>query len=193
MQSDSENIEAWLLCQDMLNKAKNELVTQAIETLHDEINAKNIEINGSLISLPDKPKETEMDMFIINKLLGEEEKMKEMYGNYIKSKETDSIALSASMVERMEKLKKFLLSIEKISILMHYSNMIDAWMNDIGMHAAAKDPAAIIAKTCEKEEQRLKILEYLLKNSTITKEQIFTQSERKILENARLLAAGNKI
>lgn len=50
MQDD--NIPAWLLCEEILNKAKTELITQAMDMIHAAVESKDIEINGSLITQP---------------------------------------------------------------------------------------------------------------------------------------------
>src|SRR5271167_1748135 len=115
MQDTEPGISAWLLCEDIFNRIKNELITQAMDTLQIAIDAKIIEVSGSLVTLPDKPGETEMQMFIINRLVGEKDSILERYKAHM-AIEPDKNDPNA--VIQKERLKKFLLCVEQISMLM---------------------------------------------------------------------------
>jgi hypothetical protein len=183
MPSNEPDIAAWLLCEDILNKIKSELITQAMDTLDEAITSKAIDVKGSLITLPDKPSETEMKIFIINRLLGEKERIMEMYNGYLAEIAADGKA-DANKLQQKERLEKFLLYIEKISMLMDYSAVVDAWMLDINTEAKEHDASQIIKKTASKEASRQKVLDYVLKNKTIIKEEILSEEEMGILKRA---------
>lgn len=181
MQNDEPGIPAWLLCEDILNKIKTELITEAMDTLQEAINSKAIEISGSLVTLPDKPSETEMNMFIINKLLDEKDKIIEQYSGYLADESADT---DPKKVEQKERLRKFLFAVEQISKLMEYSHLFDPWMTDVGMQITIKDPSEIIKITMHGNEARMEVLKYVLNSKKIEKEEILSENERKILANS---------
>lgn len=183
MPSNESDIQAWLLCEDILNKVKSELITQAMDTLDEAINSKAIDVKGSLITLPDKPSETEMKIFIINKLLDEKEKIMEMYNGYLVDIAASG-GTDAGKLQQKERLEKFLLYIEKISMLMEYSTVVNAWMLEINTEAKETDASIIIKKTALKDSSRQKVLDYVLKNKTIIKEEILSSNEMEILKKA---------
>jgi hypothetical protein len=183
MQEDeAKGLPAWLICEDIFNKIKTELITQAMETLHAAIDSKAIEINGSLVNLPDKPSDTEMDMFIINKLLEQRESIIENYQKYLE--EEKSGEMTPQKVQRNERLKKFLLTVEQIGMLMHYSEIFNAWITDIAEQISAKDPSDVIKNTLKDNDERINLLNYVLKNKKMESEQILSQHERGIILNS---------
>jgi len=182
MQEDEPGIPAWLICEDIFNKLKTELITQAMDTLQIAIDAKAIEITGNLVTLPDKPSETEMQLFIINKLIEQKESIIERYGHYLFEEENGP--LDANKIEQKERLKKFLLAVEQIDALMQYSKVFDAWINDAAMQVTEKDPSEIVKITAHGDEARLGVLDYVLKNKKIEKEEVLTAREHEILVNA---------
>lgn len=177
----AEKIPAWLLCEDMLNRAKNEFITEAIEELNRAIEEKTIEVNGELISMPDRPSDTERDMFVINRLLAEYPKMKEQYGEYI---EKNADTKDPKKIEAIERLKRFLLSLDTIATLMRYSHEIDEWQHDVAMQVPATEPSKVMAKTIKGNRERSEILELALKSKTFEKEEIFTKEERQIISQS---------
>lgn len=174
---------AWMLCEDILNKAKVELITEAMDTLNQEVKEGNIAIHGNIIEVPDKPTETERDMFVINRMLEDAPNIRASFAKFITEKEKDQKSLTPETVERIEKLKKFLLSLDKIELLMGYSSEFDHWIGDVAMQVAIGDPAAIISKTTEHNDLRREILAFILKSKTFEKEEIFNNVELKILES----------
>ena len=176
------DVPAWMTCEDMLNRAKNEFVTEAMEELNKMTQEKAIEINGSLVTLPDRPNDAERDMFVINKLLEEYPKIKEQYRDYINSNSQSELP---AKVQNVERLKRFLLSLDTIAMLMHYGHAIDDWQHDIAMQVQVNEPSKIIANTLKGNAQRRNILEFALGSNTFEKGEIFTPGERQILEKAR--------
>jgi hypothetical protein len=172
-------IPAWLMCEDILNKIKTELITQAMDKLQEAIDSKAIEVNGSLVTVPDKPSDTEMKMFIINKLIEEHPKIMEKYKGHLSE---DAEEKDPTKVQQRERLKKFLLTVEQISNLMQYSHVFDPWMHDVAIQVLLKDPAEVIRKTINDDESRIDVLKYVLNNKKMEKEEILTKKEYKILK-----------
>lgn len=182
MQADDHGIPAWLTCEEIINKIRTELITQAMDTLDEAVAAKAIEVKGSLINLPDKSSETEMKMFVIRNLIDEKEKIAEMYKSYLS--DIDAGNTTQAKLEQKERLEKFLLYVEKISVLMDYSNVIEQWIHDIGMEVSENDPSLIIKKSIAKEKLRKEILGYVLKNKTMIKEEVLDSREMEIIRKA---------
>jgi hypothetical protein len=181
MQKDEEGIPAWLLCEDIFNKIKTELITEAMDTLQEAVNSKAIEISGSLVSLPDKPSDTEMQMFIINRLIEQRESINQRYASKLHD---DGSSTDPKKVQQLERLKKFLMAVEQISLLMQYSHVFDSWITDVGMQAAVKNPSEVIKNTIKGEDARTEVLEYVLRSAKVEKEEILTKRERKILQDS---------
>jgi hypothetical protein len=180
MEENDEKIPSWLVCEDIFNKIRTELITQAMDTLQEAIDSKAIEIKGSLVSLPDKPSDTEMKMFIIKKLIEEKENIRERYGHYESQDENST----PEQVQQKERLKKFLLAVEQISLLMEYGDLFGSWMNDIAMQVGVKDKSEVIKNTIKGDESRLSALKYVLGNKKLEKEMVLTKSERIVLEKS---------
>jgi len=185
-----EGIPAWLVCVDILNKAKNELITEAMDTLKEQIGANNIAIEGNLVTtMPDKSAETERDIFIINRLLENANNIRQTYNRFISEKESVPQNLDSETVERIAKLKVFLLSLDKIEFLMEYSGHFSDWDHDVSMEVKIGSPAEIIAKTVRTNPERREILMFLLNSKIVQKEEIFSENERDILSNALKMAS----
>jgi hypothetical protein len=174
---------AWIVCVDILNKAKRELVTQAIETLEKEIDAKRIDIKGNLITVPDQPSDAEMKLFVVGQIMTNAEEMRHKYGDYIKSVQTKGKDITASEIESAERARLFLMAIDKIEILMNYSRQLDAWMNDASMKVDLLDPSEILKSTSTTDERK-ELLRFLKTNKTLEREETFSKKEKAIIEAA---------
>ena len=165
----------------MLNKAKGEFITQAIETLRKEIENKNIDIKGQTISAPEDSNENEREEIVLNKIVEDYDKIVEKYEPYLSGQLTGS---DPETVERMEKMKKFILSLGKISILMKYSRLCDEWMNDVSMEVTIDNPSEILSKTIHGSSERKELINFVLANKEIIENQIFTNQELKAFSQA---------
>jgi hypothetical protein len=181
MEKEDSDVPAWLLCEDILSKLKTELITEAMDTLQEAIDSKAIEISGSLVSLPDKPSDTEMNMFIINRLMEQRESIIDMYKDQLQNVDAQK---DPKKVEQLERLRKFLMAVDQIFNLITYSRLFDPWMNDAGMQAAVKEPSEVLKNTMKGSEERTEVLNYILKSKKIEKEEVLTKKERKIIEDS---------
>lgn len=168
------------MCEDIFNRIKTELITEAMDTLQEAIDSKAIEVKGSLVNLPDKPSDTEMKMFLINRIVEDKESIIERYKGYV-SKANENTG-DPKVVQQTERLKKFLLAVEQISMLMSYSKIMDSWMRDISMQIAAKYPSDVVKATIS-GDGRIEVLRYVLESGKIKKEEVLKKEEREMLEN----------
>lgn len=181
--SGHEGIPAWMVCVDLLNKAKRELVTEAMDTLDAEVAAKRMDIKGNMITVPDQPSEDEMKLFVIGQILTNADQMRERYGSYIKDIHTKGAKATPAEIEAADRARLLLMAVEKIEILVNYSRMLDAWINDASLEVAIKEPSGILSKTSA-AHGRAEILSFILRNPQIKHEEVFTQKEREIIEKA---------
>lgn len=176
------DVPAWMLCEDLITRMKDELVLEAIDILHEEMKANRIDISGYVSLLPDKPNEMQRDMYIINNLVQRQPEIMEQYRPFLESgaKETDP-----QKVERIEELKKFMLSVQAISTLMRLSSVASMWADDTGKYSALGDQAQIIARTASMAEDRLEVLDFVLTSPRFAKSEALTSAETEILKKAR--------
>jgi hypothetical protein len=181
-----QGFPAWLVCEEILNKAKDELITEAIEVLHEEMKRGRISFKGSMVNVPERDADFERDRFLINELLQKEEEVRRVYGPYIEGKRNGAKGMDATMIQRVEEAERFLLAVTQIVILMRMSKVMDTWLSDVGMYPKIKDPAEILASTVHRTESEFRIdaLRFVLSSKTFIRERIFTQDERNILEKA---------
>ncbi len=169
-----------MVCTNLLNKIKSELVTEAMEELDNQISKRNIDVKGTLITLPERPEETDMKMFIIRKLVSEVGKIRELYSDLAKSDSNDS-----KIVEQRERSRIFLLGVEKIVLLMHYESMIDSWSYDVGKMAGLNDAVEVMKGTLENPE-REELIRFVLGSNKMIEEKVLSDDERDILERTIL-------
>ncbi len=177
------DVPAWMVCVDILNKAKRELVTQAMDTLDREVEAKRMDIKGSIITVPDQPSEDEMKLFVIGQVLNNAEQMREKYGGYIKEVGEKGATATAQEVEGAERARLFLMAVEKIEILVQYSRQLDSWINDVSMKVSLADPVLVLRETLTSSERR-ELLLFIRNNKTMQSEETFSKMERGIIESA---------
>lgn len=172
---------------ELLTRAKAEFVTQAIETLHKEVQNKNIDIKGYTMAPPETSNEAEREEVVLNKITEEYGRIRETYDSYASEKESMGDGMDSAMIERMESLRKFLLSLEKISILMHYGRACDEWMHDVAMEVRTENPAEILSKTMPVDKIRGEIVDFILNNREMAKNEIFTKAEVQIFKDSRII------
>ena len=176
-------VPAWMVCVDRLNNAKHELVTQAIETLDREVAAKRIDIRGSLINVPDRPRDVEMKLFVLGQMLKDADRVRDRYGSFITGVHAKGAGATAQEVEGAERARLFLMASEKIGILMRYSRQIDAWINDVSMKVSMDNSAAILGETANSAERK-ELLAFMRDNRAMRRDETFSEKERRIIGEA---------
>jgi hypothetical protein len=186
MTADSD-VPAWMVCEDIITRLKDELVLEAIDILHEEMKQGRVDINGYVSLLPDKSDEIQRDMYIINNLRMREHEILEQYRPYLDgSSENDPDRL-----KRAEDLKKFVLSVGAISTLMRFSEIAGLWADDTGKYSEIRDQRQIMIKTLGMAHERLEVLEFVLSSSKFMKSETLSPEEMEMLKGARSQVAGN--
>lgn len=172
---------AWMLCDDMITRMKDELVLEAIDLLHEEIKAGRIDVKGYTAVLPDRPAELQRDMYLIGNLVEREHEILQQYAPYAGNMaETDPKKLG-----RIEELGKFVLAVKAISMLMRLSAVAERWALDTGRYSALDDSAEILAKTAMMADERRELVEFVLSSRRFMKSEALTGSEIEKLRAAR--------
>jgi hypothetical protein len=178
-----EEMPAWMMCQEILVKAKNELILEAVDALHREVAAKRMEVNGDIVRIEGKDNDVDKDLFVINNLMQQEPQIREQYGEYIAKAERGAIS-DPSTLERVEELKKFLMSLSEIHLLMKFARVFDQWVLDFEGTADLKNPDEMIAATAKRNADRIDALEFVLKNRTFIKNEALSEAEFKVFSTA---------
>ncbi len=178
----NDDAPAWMLCEDIITRLKDELILEAVDILHDEMKAGRIDITGYISLLPDKSNELQRDMYIINNLIGREPEIIEQYRPFLDSidKEKDP-----EKVARIEELKKFMMSVQAISTLMRLSNIAELWAEDTGKYSDSKDSEEIILGTVRMAVDRVEILDFVLSSTKFSKSEALTAHEMALLKKVR--------
>ncbi len=179
----ADDIPQWMLAQEILVKTKNELILEAIDLVHIEIDEKRLEINGNTVKLPDKSSEIEMDMLIISNLLEKEDEISKQYSEFIKKIENGEEE-KPELIERMDELKKFLMAISSIHLLMGFVKVIDSWVLDFAETMKINNTAMIIAETAKRNVERIDILEFVIKSKNFLKSEALSDEEIDIVKKA---------
>jgi hypothetical protein len=177
--ADNGEMPAWLLCEDILTKIKDELILEAIDILHEEINQRRINIEGYVPILPEKTEEVERDLFLLNNLLSRREEIKEQYRRYSQERQKKD----PEQVMRMEALNKFLMSIDAITFLMDTSHVFEMWADETGKYSRIRDPSELLSTSASNEE-RIAALRFILSSSKFTENEPLGDEEFAILRQA---------
>ncbi len=191
MDDDDAGVPAWILCNDLLIKLKNELANEAILAAEREIKEGRMDVKGSVITQPDRQSEGENLLFVVNNLIGERDGIHERYDPYIKELQDNPSKFDSKTAQRIESLRKFLLAVDEIYTLMHYSGVMGAWADDASMQVREKDPSAILEKTLASGHERAEAALFVLSLKSFAKEGILSDTERRMLERAAGHATGS--
>ncbi len=178
-----EEIAPWILCQEVLVKAKNELILEAIDALHREIAANRMEVNGEIVKIEGKDNDVDKELFIISNLLQQEPKIREQYAAYIKHAEEGQIT-DAGIMERVQELKKFLLSLTEIHILMSFVRVFDEWLADFSGTMDLNSLPEIIARTAKSNSSRIDALEFIIEDKAFMKNEAVSENEMEAIRTA---------
>lgn len=183
-----KGIKPWLIAQDMFTKVKDELVLEAIDILHEQVEKKRISIEGYTVTLPDQQADVDRDIFILNKILAEAGNIRSQYSEYMK----DSAAAGekdARLIERIEELRKLLLAISEIEMLMSMSDAAKDMIELVSMHVTESDVAEVIAKAASESHNTamIELMKYIQGSKRFAKACVFDDAERGIINKADAL------
>ncbi len=174
------DVPAWMMCEDIITRLKEELILEAIDILHTELETGRVDITGYVPLLQDKPEQIQKDMYIIKNLRMREAQILDQYIPMLESKEEKD----PQKIQRMEDLKKFVISVRAISALMRFSDIAGDWAQDTGRCAGFADPEEIMIKTLNMDEARCEVLEMALLSSKFKKSEALSAQEMKMLKDA---------
>ena len=177
-----EGVPSWMTCEDMITRIKDELILEAIDILHDEMKAGRMDMRGYVSLLPDKSDEIQRDMYMISNLMRSEAEILEKYKPYFAGKADEA---DPARVESVESLKKFVLSVQAISILMRLSEVAGRWADDTGKYSGIKEPERIMLNTARMAEERIELLDFVLSSSKFGKSEVLTLKELGMLREVR--------
>ncbi len=173
-----EDMQPWILCGDMLVRIKEEFMSEAIALLDKEIKAGNISVSGEVESAAEQDREYEKKMMVINNLMAEREKLNSIYEDYMEKEKEGN----PKIVERAEVLRKFLLSVDTISILMSYVTEIDIWIKEVAKEVKAESIGEVL-KSTSGSGVRIDILRRVVSKRNFVEDKVISTSECKQLKS----------
>ena len=180
MENQLGAMPAWLVCDEIISKMGEELLSQAISVMHEQLEKKRISLKGHLPTFSEGESEKEKDMFLISQLVKEHGNIEKQFTSYIKEAKTNKDAVS-----RIDELQKFLLELRQILLLFNYSKACESWLIDVEQGMKEENPELLLAKSMKPDAQlRSEILEHVLRNKEFIKNKVFSEQELKIMENA---------
>lgn len=176
MEKDGD-VPAWMACEDMITRLKEELILEAIDILHRELEAGNVDITGYVPALQDRPEQIQKDIYIISNLRMREAQILDQYVPLLeKNDEKDPKKL-----QRIEDLRKFVMSVRAISTLMRFSDIAKDWAESTGRYSNLRDAEQILIKTMNAADEREEVLEFALSSSKFMKSDALNPEEISIL------------
>jgi len=169
-----------MACDEILTRIKDELILEAIDILHEEINAKRLVIEGYSPVVLERSEEMQRDVYLINNLIDRAEEINMNYSKYF----NDAATAEGADPVRIEELKRFLMSVSGIRFLMDTAKVFESWSADTGKYYSEKDPSSIIKKTMGTGTEREKALQYVLKSKKMIENEAITTEELSILKQA---------
>lgn len=177
---DDEGAPAWMVCDAIVSKLRDETLSQAVSVMHEQLEKKRLSLEGQLPTLNEGEGEHDRDAFLLKQILNEHANIERQFMQYMQQAKLDKDSLS-----RVDELQKFLLELRQIVLLSEYSKECESWMADVEKELKDDNPARILAKTLEKDSgRRREVLDYALKNKKFASDGIFSAAERKIMEDA---------
>ncbi len=184
MAEQNGTMPAWLVCDGIIAKARDELLSQAISVMHEQLDKKRISLEGELTVVDEANSEREKDRFLLSQLVKEHANIEKKFSSYL-----EEAKISKQDANRMQELERFLLELRQIMLLSDYAKACESWLVEVEKALSEKAPERILASTIKKEpQQRREILEYLLKNKALAKDRIFTEEDKEIINKALNIA-----
>lgn len=182
---------AWMIAEEILSKAERILMESALELLRSQIKSGTIKVDGTFAPSSEAGGEAERDLFLMEKLIADKENLYHRYQNLVSSVESGK-ERDMHIVERMEEIKKFLLSVSQISLTAKNAKVFREWFSDAGSKMSIKDPAEILNSTAMLRQERISALEFFVGNRKFINSEILMPEETEILKKAySLLEKGN--
>ncbi len=180
-----EEMPAWMVCDGIISKMRDELLSQAVSVMHEQLEKKRISLEGQLPTLDEGASGQERDAFLLSQIIKEHKNIERQFGEYIEHAKVGHEDLA-----RIEELQRFLLELRQIVMLSDYSKECEGWLAEAEKELKEEDPAKIMAKTMKKEGKRQELLDYVMKSKKFMKDGVFSEAERKIMDEALKITSG---
>ncbi len=180
---EREGVPAWLACEDILTRMKDELILEAVDILKREMRDGRIDIKGYVAALPEKGEELEQDLFMVNNLIANANEIREQYRSYL-NKDAGGGARDPETVSRGEGLRRFLMSVDAIEMLMRLSKVCGVWADDTGVYSSLNDPVEVLRKSAMLDEERGEAAEFVLSSKSFAESEALDDGELRILREA---------
>jgi hypothetical protein len=178
-----EESPAWMVSEDLVSRISGELMSEALDLLEEEIKAGRVRVEGNLVTAAELTSEAEKHLFILDRLLGDEQNMRHRYENLVQAVEEGKES-NPDVVARLEEVKKFLLVVSQISITVKYAKVFTGWFLDAGKNMRIADPSEIIYMTALGNPERKEALDFILTNKTFIKSEVLKDGELEIVKRA---------
>lgn len=180
MQTENDTMPAWLVCDGILSKARDELLSQAIRTVHEQIKKKRLSLEGEPVSVNEATSQQEKDMYFLGQLVQERERMEKQFAEYI-----EAASIGEKDRARIDELQQFLLALKQIALLYRYSDVCGAWLMDAEKELREPESAMLLASTASRGiSERKEVLAYLATSKELENEGVFTDQEKSIIKRA---------
>lgn len=179
--AEQDSVPAWLVCEDMLTRTKDELILEAIDILRKEMAEGRIDIRGYVAAMPEKGKELEQDLFVISNLIGRAGEIRERYAEYAKREGKGGIS-DPDVVLRGEELRKFLLSVNAIDLLMRLSRVFGMWADDVGNYSLLNNLIDVMVKSAGLDGDRLEALGFVVSSKVFADSKALSDEEMRLLK-----------
>ena len=174
-------IPAWILCEDVLVKLKEELGNEAIMLIQKEVKAGRMKVEGRMVS-SEAASDAERDLFVASEIAKESAGMLRGYSDYILAKEASPAQLTAGDVEKMENVKRLMLAVSEIAMLMDYRRVAEEWILEIEGIPQIDDPSELLASTMHgRDDERFRVLEFALSRKSFIEDDILSEEEKEML------------
>lgn len=181
---------AWMVCEDIISRASAELMSEALALLRSEIKAGRIKVDGKMVTSSELTSEDERDIFVLEKLLDDEQNMRQRYENFANAVESGN-ETDPEVVGRLQEVKKFLLAVSQISMTVGHARTFSNWFNAAASLMKIKEPEEIIYLTAKGNAQRISALEFITSSKEFARSGVFSGTELAMLKrvNARCTLA----
>lgn len=174
------NAPAWMECDDLITRLKDELILEAVDILHEEIRNGRIDIKGYVAALQDKPDELQRDMFIINNIVERENEIVEKAAPYLDNLDAEN---DPDRVKRIEDLNKFMLSVRSISMLMRLSRLAEAWGEDTGKFSKLGSVREVMIESAKIDPERMEVVRFVTGSARFARSGALDDSEMGMLRD----------
>ncbi len=168
-----------MLCEDILERAREEMVSEAVRTLEMEEKAGRVSVAGRMVAAREGMEDAERKLFVIGNIADHMEEISGAYYGYVE-RAGDAAAAGAA---RIDDFGRFVLAASKIAMLVWYSRTLGDWIEDVSMHIKERTVMEVLEGTLG-SEGRLEVLEFVISGKETLFKGIFDDKELREMDGA---------